>query len=129
MSDQGAQQGARRRSISESGHPRLNRTSNDDELFFNNAHFSVNQNNLGHQSQQIISNELTEDQNLLRGWELPADSDQQAIIAAKFDSVRVKIANWRKLIDDETITYEGIKDGHEELKGAIHSLYQEALYA
>ena len=51
MSNQGALQGARRRSISESGHPRLNNTSIDDELVFNNIDLSVNRNNLSQQSQ------------------------------------------------------------------------------
>ena len=54
---------------------------------------------------------------------------QQANIAAKFDSVHVKIATWQKFIDEEPITFEEIKNDHGELKGAIHSLYQEALYA
>ena len=65
----------------------------------------------------------------LQARKLPADSDQQAIIAAKFDSVHVKIATWQKFIDEEPITFEEIKNDHGELKGAIHSLYQEALYA
>ena len=60
MSDYGAWWGARRRSNSKSGHPRLNSTSVDDKLVFINADLSLNRNNLSHQSQQIISNELPE---------------------------------------------------------------------
>ena len=60
MSNQGALRGTRRRSTSKSGHPRLNSTSIDDKLVFNKCDLSVNQNNLSHQSQQIISNELPE---------------------------------------------------------------------
>ena len=60
MSNHGASRGVRRRSNSESGHPRLNSISIDEELVFNNADLSLNRNNLSHQSQQIISNELPE---------------------------------------------------------------------
>ena len=63
----------------------------------------------------------------LQARKLPADSDQQAIIAAKFKSVRVKIATWQTAFDKDPITLEGIKNVYDELKGAIHSLYQEAL--
>ena len=38
-----------------SGRPRLNSTSFDDELVFNNADLSLNRNNLSHQAQEIIS--------------------------------------------------------------------------
>ena len=65
----------------------------------------------------------------LQARKLPADIDQQAIIAAKFESVRVKIATWQTAIDEDPNTFEGIKNLYYELKGAIHSLYQEALYA
>ena len=60
---------------------------------------------------------------------LPADSDKQAIIAAKFESVRIRIATWQTAIDEDPITFEGITNIHVELKGAICLLYQEALYA
>ena len=60
---------------------------------------------------------------------LPADSDKQAIIAAKFESVRIRIATWQTAIDEDPITFEGIKNVYDELKGAIHSLCQEAFYA
>ena len=53
-------QGAWQRSNFESGHPRLNSISYDDELVFNNADLSLNRNNLSHQSQQIISRGLPE---------------------------------------------------------------------
>ena len=66
MSDQGASQ-----TNSESGYSRLNSTSLDDELFVDNADLSFNQNNLSHQSQQIIPGGLPEGLlNPLCGWEL-----------------------------------------------------------
>ena len=60
---------------------------------------------------------------------LPADSDQETVIASKFESVPVKIATWQTATDEDPINFEGIKTVYDELKGAIHSLYQEALYA
>ena len=63
----------------------------------------------------------------LQARKLPADSDQQAVIASKFESVRAKIATWQRVIDKDTITLEGIKAEYDELKGSIHSLYQDAL--
>ena len=102
MSYQGASRGARRQFNSESGHPRLNSTSIDDELVFNNADLSLNRNNLSHQSQQIISCDLPEGFNESPMWvgtgtriharKLPANSDQQAFLASKFEIIRVKIA-------------------------------------
>ena len=41
-------------------------------------------------------------------------------ITSKLENVRIKIATWQKVIDEGLITFD--------LKGAIHSLYQEALY-
>ena len=60
MSDRGVVRGTRRRSISESGHPRLNSISIDNDLFFNDNDLSITRNNLSHQSQQIISSENLE---------------------------------------------------------------------
>ena len=60
MSDQGVVQGTRRRSNSESGHPRLNSTSIDNELVFNDNDLSNTGSNLSHQSQQIIFGDLPE---------------------------------------------------------------------
>ena len=39
------------------------------------------------------------------------------------------MSTWQTAIDDEPITFEGINDDHNVLKGDIHSLYQEALSA
>ena len=60
MSDQGVVRGTRQRSISDSGHPRLNSTSIDNDLVFNNIDLYITRNNLSHQSQQIISGENPE---------------------------------------------------------------------
>ena len=60
MSDRGVVRGTRRRSISESGPPRLSSTSIDDDLVFNDNDLSGARNNLSHQSQLIISSENPE---------------------------------------------------------------------
>ena len=60
MSDQGVVRGTRRRSNSESGHPRLISTSIDNELVFNDSDLSNSRNNLRYQIQQIISIDLPE---------------------------------------------------------------------
>ena len=65
----------------------------------------------------------------LQARKLPADSNQEIVIVSKLENLHLKIANWQKAIDEEPITFEGIKTNHNELKGAIYSLYQEALYA
>ena len=41
----------------------------------------------------------------------------------------MKLSTWQTAIDDEPITFDGINTDHSVLKGDIHSLYQEALYA
>ena len=41
----------------------------------------------------------------------------------------LKISNWQTAIDNEPIIFDGINTDHKVLKGDIHSLYQEALYA
>ena len=43
--------------------------------------------------------------------------------------LNLRISSWQTAIDDEPITFEGIKTDHNALKGTIHSLSQEALYA
>ena len=121
MYDHGALPGARQRSNSESGHPNLSSTSIDDELVFNNADLSLNRNNLSHQSQQIISNELPEGYIESPMWVGTGTRLQE--------SVCIKIANWQRVIDKDPITLEGIKNVYDQLKGAIYSLYQDALYA
>ena len=97
------------------------------------------QNNLSHQSQQIISVDMPEGYiesprwvgtgTRLQARKLPADSNQEIVIVSKLENLQLKISNWQTAIEDEPITFEGIKTDQNELKGAIHSLYQEALYA
>ena len=65
----------------------------------------------------------------LQTKKLPVDSDQEIVIFSKLESLQLKISNWQTAIDDEPITFEGIKADHNVLKGNIHSLYQEVLYA
>ena len=92
-----------------SGRPRLNSTSFDDELVFNNADLSLNQNNLSHQPQQIIFRGLLEGfiespmwvgtGTRLQARKLPANSDQQVFIDSKFEIIPAKIATWQRDID------------------------------
>ena len=49
----------------------------------------------------------------LQARKLPADSDQQAVIASKFESVYPKIATWQKVIEEIPITLEGIKNDYD----------------
>ena len=65
----------------------------------------------------------------LQARKLPADSNQEIVIVSKLENLQLKISNWQTAIEDEPITFEGIKADHNVLKGDIHSLYQEALYA
>ena len=139
MSNQGVVWGTRRRSNSESGHPRLNSTSIDNDLVFNDNDLSITRNNLSHQSQQIISDDLPEGfiespmwvgtGTRLQARKLPANSDQELVISNKLETLRLKISEWQSLIDYEPITFHCIDTDHNVLKGYIHSFYQEALYA
>ena len=109
MSDRGVVQGTRWRSNSESGHPRLNSTSIDNDLVFNDNDLSITRNNLSHQSQQIISDDLPEGfiespmwvgtGTRLQARKLPANSGQEIIISNKFETLRSKISDWQISID------------------------------
>ena len=61
-------QSTRQRSNSESEHLRLNSTTIDNDLVFDNTDISINRNNLSHQSQQIISNDMPEGYNESPMW-------------------------------------------------------------
>ena len=65
----------------------------------------------------------------LQARKLPANSDQEIVILTKLENLRLKISNWQTVIDNEPITFDGINTDHNVLKGDIHSLYQETLYA
>ena len=65
----------------------------------------------------------------LQAIKLPANSDQEIVFSSKLENLQLKTSSWQTAIDDEPITFEGIKTHHNVLKGDIHSLYQEALYA
>ena len=136
MYNQRAMRSTRRRSNSESGHPRLNSTSINNDLVFNDTDLSNTRNNLSHQSQQIISIDMPEGYiespmwvgtgTRLQARKLPADSNQEIVIVSKLENLQLKISNWQTAIEDEPITF--VAD-HNVFKGDIHSLYQEALYA
>ena len=95
MSDQEVVRGTRRRS--NSGHPRLNSTSIDNDLVFNDNDLFDNQNNLSHQSQQIISSDLPEGfiespmwvgtGTRLQARKLPANSEQEIVISNKLETL------------------------------------------
>ena len=65
----------------------------------------------------------------LQARKLPANSNQEIVILSKLENLQLKISDWQTAFEDEPIIFEGIKADHNVLKGAIHSLYQEALYA
>ena len=125
MSDQGVVQGTRRRSISKSGHSRLNSTSIDNDLVFNDNDLSDNRNNLSHQSQQIISSELPEGfiespmwvgtGTRLQARKLPANSEQEIVISNKLATLRLKISDWQSSIEYDLITVDGINTEHNVL--------------
>ena len=110
MSDRGVVRGTRRRrSISESGHPRVNSTILDSDLVFD-KHDLVN-----------IRNNVTQ--------RSPANSNQEHIMSSKVKILREKISAWQSIIKYELSTIDSIKTDHNQLKGEIHSLYQESIYA
>ena len=140
MSDRGVVRGTwRRRSISESGYPRLNSTILDSDLVFGENDLINTRNNVTHQSQPIISNNSpggfiespmwvgTGDR--LQTRKFPANSDQEHIILSKFKTLRDQISEWQYIIEYDLITADSIKADHKRLKGEIHSLYQESIYA
>ena len=52
----------------------------------------------------------------LQARKLSANSDQEVVISLKFENLQLKISNWQTAIDDEPITFEGIKADHNALK-------------
>ena len=137
MSDRGVVRGTRRRrSISESGHPRLNFTILDSDLVFDENDLIYTWNNVTCCSQPIISNdspggfiEWVGTGTRLQTRKLPANSDQEHIVSGKFGSLKERIAEWQSIIEYDLITDDNINADHKRLKGEIHSLYQEAIYA
>ena len=140
MSDRGVVRGTRRRrSISESGHPRLNSTILDSDLVFDENDLINTGNNVTHRSQPIISNDSpggfiespmwVGTGTRLQTRKLPANSDQEHIVSGKFGSLKERIAEWQSIIEYDLITDDSINADHKRLKGEIHSLYQEAIYA
>ena len=65
----------------------------------------------------------------LQARKLPANSGQEIVILNKLETLLSKISDWQTSIDYDPITFHGIDTDHNVLKGCIHSLYQEALYA
>ena len=65
----------------------------------------------------------------LQTRKLPANSDQEHIILSKFKTLRDQISEWQYIIEYDLITADSIKADHKRLKGEIHSLYQESIYA
>ena len=57
------------------------------------------------------------------------NSEQEIVIFNKLENLWLKISDWQSSIEYDPITFDGINIEHNVLKGNIHSLYQEALYA
>ena len=139
MSDRGVVHGARRkRSISESGHPRLNSTILDSDLVFDGHDLVNTGRNVTYQSQPVIGDEtggfiespigIGISTRLQTRW-LPTNSDQELLISNKLDSLKREISHWQDIIELELITVDSVKIDHKKLKGEIQSLYQESIYA
>ena len=140
MFDTGVVRGTRRRrSISESGQPRLNSTILDSDLVFDENDLVNTHNNVTYQSQPIISNDspggfIESPMWVGTGTRLQtrrflANSDKENIISNKFETLREKISGWQHIIEYDLLTIDSIKADHNQLKGEIHSLYQKAIYA
>ena len=105
ISNQRVVQTSRQKSNSESGHPRLNSTSIENELVFNDNDLSNTRNNLSHQSQQIISDDFPEDYiespmwvgtgTWLQARKVPANSDQEVVISNKLEILCLKVSSWQ----------------------------------
>ena len=136
MSDRGVVRGTRRRrSISESGHPRLNSTVLDSDLVFDRHDLVNTRNNVTHQSQPVISDEtggfikspmgVGTSTKLQTRW-FPTNSDKELIILGKLETLKKNITEWQHIIEFELITIDSVKADHNQLKGEIHLLYQES---
>ena len=131
MSDQGVVWGTRRRSTSESGQSRLNSTIIDNDVVFDDNELGNTRKNVSHQFQQIISNNLPEGfiesptwvgtGTRLQARKLPANSEQEIVIANKLEILKSKISEWHTSIEFELITIDGINTEHSVLKGNTHS--------
>ena len=106
MSDRGVVRGTRRRrSISESGHPRLNSTILDSDLVFDENDLVNTHNNVTHQSQPIISKDSpggfiespmwVGTGTRLQTRKFPANNDLEHIISSKFETLRGKTSEWQ----------------------------------
>ena len=106
MSYRGVDRGTRRRrSISESGHPRLNSTILDSDLVFDENDLINTRNNVTHQSQPIISNDSpggfiespmwVGTGTRLQTRKFPANNDLEHIISSKFETLRGKTSEWQ----------------------------------
>ena len=128
----------RRRSISESGHPRLNSTILDSELAFDGHELIDTRNNVIHRSQPIIGDETGSFiespmgvgiSTRLQARRLPDNSDRELLITNKLDSLKGEISQWQSIIDYELISVDSIKIDHKKLKEDFQSLYQDSIYA
>ena len=120
MSDRGVVCGTRRmRSISESGHPKLNSTTSDSYLVFDENDLINTRNNVTHRSQAIASNDSpggfiespmwVGTGTRLQTRKLLANSDQEHIVSGKFGSLKERIAEWQSIIEYDLITDDSIK--------------------
>ena len=98
MSDKGVVHGTRRRrSISESGHPRSNSRSSVSDLFLDEHDLVNTCNNVIQQS--------------------PANSDQVYVISSKLETLREKISAWQSITKHELSTIDSIKTDYNQMTG------------
>ena len=129
----------RRRSIFESGHPSLNSTVLDSDVFFDSRDLINTRSNANHRSHPIITSDDTGGfiespmgigtSTRLQTRRFPVNSDKEFLILSKLESLKLDISNWQSIIEYDLITVESIKNDHTLLKGEIQALYQESIYA
>ena len=90
-----------------------------------------NRNNLSHQSLQIISSGLPEvffisyvggNGNKIASKKVTSNSEQQAFIESKLEIIHANIATWQRDIDEEPITFEGIKSEYVDSFALLGSI-------
>ena len=59
----------------------------------------------------------------------PTNSEKELMISNKLKSLKEQISEWQTLIEFDYITVDSVRTDYTQLKGEIHSLYQESIYA
>ena len=65
----------------------------------------------------------------LQTRQFPTNSDKEHMISSNLKSLKRKISEWQHIIEFDLITIDSVTADHNQLKGEIHLLYQESIYA